>query len=48
MWHYADHSVNGTELFDMITLDTNMEVMAILDAIVKSARGGKEADVVAE
>jgi len=48
MWHYADHSVNGTELFDMITLDTNMEVMAILNAIVKSARGGKEAGVVAE
>lgn len=45
-WHYADHIKNGTALFDMITLDTNMEVMAILDAVVKSARSGKEAKVV--
>ena len=34
--------VNGEEIYDMLRFDTNMEVMAILDAAIKSSKSGKE------
>ena len=39
---YALHRIRGEKMFDMLTLDTNMEVMAILDAMIRSATSGKE------
>lgn len=39
---YANHINNGEEIYDMLTLDVNMEVMAILDAAIKSSESGKE------
>lgn len=39
---YAAHRNHGEKLHDMLTLDTNMEVMAILDALIRSAASGKE------
>jgi len=41
-FQYANHIVNGEEIYDMLTLDKNMEVMAILDAAIKSSKSGKE------
>ena len=39
---YANHINNGEDIHTMLTLDTNMEVMAILDAAMKSNASGKE------
>lgn len=40
--HMANHKVTGEPIHEMLTLDTNMEVMAIMDAVIKSAKSGKE------
>ncbi len=40
--HYANHITKGEPIHDMLTLDTNMEVMAIMDAVIKSSKSGKE------
>lgn len=40
--HYANHIKTGEDIYDMLTLDKNMEVMAILDAVIKSSKSGKE------
>ncbi len=40
--HYANHVTMGEEIFDMLTLDVNMEIMAILDAAIQSRKSGKE------
>ena len=39
---YANHVRTGEPIHEMLTLDANMEVMAILDAMIKSAKSGKE------
>lgn len=39
---YANHIAKGEEIYPMLTLDVNMEVMAILDAAIKAAKSGKE------
>lgn len=39
---YANHIKTGEDIYDMLTLDKNMEVMAILDAVIKSSKSGKE------
>lgn len=44
-WHYADHVNNGAPIHEALTLDANMEVMAILDAAIKSSAAGKEEKV---
>lgn len=41
-WHYANHILTGEPIHDVLTLDRNMEMMAILDAAMKSAKSGKE------
>jgi predicted dehydrogenase len=40
--HYANHIRTGEPIHEMLTLDANMEVMAILDAMINSANSGKE------
>ena len=40
MW--ANHILTGEDIYDILTLDKNMEIMAILDGIIKSAKSGKE------
>ena len=40
--HYAHHLVTGEPVHDMLTLDANMEVMAIMDAVIKSSNSGKK------
>lgn len=40
--HYSKHIKDGADIFEMLTLDANMDVMAILDAAIKSNRSGKE------
>lgn len=40
--HYSKHINDGADIFEMLTLDANMDVMAILDAAIKSNRSGKE------
>ena len=39
---YANHMNTGENIHDMLTLKTNMEVMALLDAAIKSSASGKE------
>ena len=39
---YANYIAAGEDIYPMLTLDMNMEVMAILDAAIKSAKSGKE------
>ena len=41
-WHYAAHINENKPIHDMLTFDTNVEIMAILDAAVKSSKSGKE------
>ena len=36
------HLMSGEDIHSMLTLDANMDVMAILDAAMKSAISGKE------
>lgn len=42
---YAHHVRTGEALHEMLTLDANMEVMAILDAAIRSNRSGREEKV---
>lgn len=44
-WHYAAHKLDGAPIDETITLDRNMEVMGILDAIVRSGKSGHEKEV---
>lgn len=39
------HLMSGEEIHEMLTLDANMEVMAILDAAIRSAESGKEEEI---
>ncbi|MBE6571368.1 MAG: Gfo/Idh/MocA family oxidoreductase [Ruminococcaceae bacterium] len=43
--HYANHIKTGEPIHEMLSLDANMRVMAILDAAIKSSRGGSEAKI---
>lgn len=42
---YANHIATGEDIYPMLTLDKNMEVMAILDAVIKGSKSGKEEKV---
>lgn len=44
-WHYAHHVKNGAPLNEILTLDKNVEIMAMLDAAVKSAGSGREVKI---
>ena len=39
---YANHVKTGDPIHEMLTLDANMDVMAILDGVIKSSTSGKE------
>ena len=39
---WANHMSTGEDIYEMLTLDANMDVMAILDAAIKSSKSGKE------
>lgn len=41
-WHYAEHIKTGKPVHEMLTLEGNIKVMAILDAAIKSSKNGKE------
>lgn len=41
-FQYANHVVNGEDIHPMLTLDANMEVMALLDTAIRSSKSGKE------
>ena len=43
--HYASHILNGTNIMPMLTLETNIDIMKILDAAIKSRKSGKEEKV---
>jgi len=43
--HYANHIKTGEPIHEILTLDANMRVMAILDATIRSSRGGEEAEI---
>ena len=40
--HYVHHIETGEPVFDMLTLDKNVEIMAIIDSAAKSSVSGKE------
>lgn len=40
--HLSNHLASGEDIHPMLTLDANIEVMAILDAVIKSSANGKE------
>lgn len=39
---YAHHKKTGEDVFKMLTLSENMKIMAMLDAVIKSSKSGKE------
>ena len=41
-WHYANHKNSGEKILDILTIEKNVEIMAILDAVVKASQSGKE------
>lgn len=41
-WHLALTEKNNEKILDILTLDTNIEIMAMLDAVIKSSDSGKE------
>ena len=44
-WQWANHINTGEPIHEMLTLDTNMKVMALLDAAMQSNKSGKAAKV---
>ena len=44
--HLAYCKKTGSEVFEMLTLDKNLEIMAVLDAAIKSRKYGKEVEIV--
>ena len=41
-YQYANHIASGEDIHPMLTLDANMEVMALLDTAIRSSKSGKE------
>ena len=44
-WQYADHIINGAPIGQMLTLEANMEVMKILDAVMRASESGKTENI---
>lgn len=44
-FHWANHIATGDAIHEMLTLDANMDVMALLDAAMKSNQSGKQEPV---
>lgn len=43
--HYMHHLLTGAPIHPMLTLETNMKVMALLDAVIRSAENGRKEPV---
>ena len=41
-WHYAHHIKTGEPVYETLTLERNIEVMALLDTAIRSSKSGKE------
>ena len=41
-WHYAAHRLKGAPLHPTVTLEQNVQVLALLDAAMISAKSGRE------
>lgn len=41
-WEYSHHRLTGEPMYETLTLQRNLEVMAILDTAIKSGKSGKE------
>lgn len=41
-WHYANHIENNAPIHEMLTVDGNVGIMAILDAVIRSSKNRKE------
>lgn len=44
-YHYANHIINSEPIHPMLTLETNMKIMAMMDSAVKSSKTGSEVSV---
>lgn len=44
-YHYAHHKKTGEPVFEMLSIEKNVEVMSILDAILRSIKSGKNEKV---
>jgi len=44
-WEYAHHVKTGAPVYETLTLERNMEVIALLDTAIESAKKGKEIPV---
>ena len=44
-WHYAAHVNAGKPIHEMLTFDKNVEIMAIMDALMTSSQSGKEEEI---
>ena len=42
VWHYANHVKTGEPIDKILTLKENMRMMAMLDAVIRSSKSGKE------
>lgn len=45
-WHYAEHKLNGEPMHEMLMLERNIEVMAMIEAAVCSCRSGKQEEII--
>ena len=43
--HLANHIKTGEKVYDILTLDENMKIMAVLDAAMRSSKSGKAEEV---
>lgn len=43
--HLANHIKTGEKVFDILTLDENMKIMAVLDAAMRSSKSGKAEEI---
>ena len=44
-WHYAAHIEEGMPMHEMLDFDKNVEIMAVLDAAIKSSHSGQEVNI---
>jgi len=40
-WHYAAHKKTGMPIHEMLTLERNVEIMAMIDAAIRSCQSGR-------
>lgn len=45
-WHWVNHVKKGEEVDDSVTLESNLKMMALMDAMMKSSKSGKRESVI--